>query len=234
MDNPFDSAAKDYQTAISRANRLSGRGYEFFVAEKARILRSLVPRQGGGPVRILDVGCGVGALHAHLVGMGAEVIGVDVSRESIAIAERANPGVAYIQAPATSIPLRGASVDMTCVICVLHHIVPGERDAAVAEMARLTRPGGVVAIIEHHPGNPYTRYSVAQCPLDDDATLLRRRESEDLLQGAGIAQITTRYVSWTPFAHRVNESIERLFGRLPFGAQYVTYGIVPRPRDVSP
>ena len=43
----------------------------------------------------------------------------------------------------------------------------------VADMVRVTRPGGLVCVIEHNPLNPLTRLAVNRCPFDADAVLLR-------------------------------------------------------------
>ena len=59
-------------------------------------------------------------------------------------------------------------------------------DVVIAEMARVTRPGGMVAIIEHNPLNPVTRHIVSRCPFDRDAVLLRCGTGARLLAGAGL------------------------------------------------
>ncbi len=224
MANSFDEVAGAYADEVSRANRLSGRKHDFFVEEKARILRSVARSSPSGEMRFLDVGCGTGTLHPHMRRDGWVATGVDPSAASLEAARLLNPESTYVESSATNLPVPSVSFDLVAAICVLHHVALNDRAKVVAEMARAARSGGVVAVIEHHPGNPYTRYSVAHCPFDGDAILLRRREVEALLRSAGLVSVQSRYVSWTPISHGVNGAIERAFGRLPLGTQYVTYG----------
>ena len=71
--------------------------------------------------------------------------------------EEKNPGVDYIHYDGALIPLEDASFDLAFASCVLHHIEPVERARATSELARVLRPGGLVAIYEHNPLNPLTR-----------------------------------------------------------------------------
>ena len=226
QEGSFDDVAGSYEQAVSRANRLSGRSHSFFVAEKARILTSVAGRVAGPCGRFADIGCGTGVLHPLMIERGWAVTGVDPSLKSVEIARRANPTAEYFLLEGGQFSLKAETYDLTAAICVFHHVPPADRSLVAAEMVRVTRRGGVVALIEHHPGHPYTRYSVAHCPFDDDAVLLGRLESEQILRSAGVCNIESRFVSWTPIAHRLNAVIERVVGRLPLGTQYVTSGVV--------
>ena len=226
ISEQFDGVASEYRDLVTKANRLSGRSHSFFVAEKARILDALSSEVVGARRSLLDVGCGTGTVHSRMMAAGWSVTGVDPSSESIERAEHENPGASYLSARATEIPLPGDAFDMASAVCVFHHVPPPDRPRVASEMARLVRPGGVVAIIEHAPHHPYTRHSVAHCPFDDDAILLRRAETEQLLRDAGLGAVRTRYISWTPLGHGLNAIVERLAGALPFGTQYVTFGLV--------
>jgi hypothetical protein len=89
-------------------------------------------------------------------------------------------------------------------------------------MARVTRPGGLVCIIEHNPLNPMTRLAVNRCPFDEDAVLLRSRKCEALLARAGAANIQTSFFLLLPTKMRLARRFETVLGALPFGAQYLT------------
>jgi hypothetical protein len=91
-------------------------------------------------------------------------------------------------------------------------------------MARVTRPGGVVAIFEHNPWNPLTRKAVAGCEFDRDAVLVTRREAERLLRGSGLADVEGSYIVFFPRESPWLQRIEGLLGRVPLGAQHVVSG----------
>ena len=110
---------------------------------------------------------------------------------------------------------------MVFAVCVLHHVDPPDRPALVAEMARVTRPGGLVLVFEHNPLNPLTRRVVRDCAFDEGVELLGRRELERLYRGAGLELLGTEYLLFFPWRA---DTIERRLTRLPFGAQYVVVG----------
>src|SRR5262245_29132691 len=103
----------------------------------------------GSPL-IVDVGCGDGSLVRHLARRGAHAVGVEVGAEPLARA-RAHDTVAderYEQAGAQALPLDDGVADAVVFSNSLHH-VPGELlDTALAEAARVLRPGGLVYVQE--------------------------------------------------------------------------------------
>jgi SAM-dependent methyltransferase len=116
---------------------------------KARSLDLLEPRPGA---RLLDLGCGVGddarAL-AALVAPGGAVIGVDASRAMVEEARRraaGTPGLEFAVMDAARLDLGDAAVDGCRTERTLQHVP--DPAAAIAEMARVTRPGGVVVAAE--------------------------------------------------------------------------------------
>ena len=95
--------------------------------------------------RVLDVGCGPGALLTELVerlGVGA-VAGVDPSESYVAAARERLPGVDVRVAPAEHLPLADHGFDAALAQLVVHFMA--DPVAGLREMARVTRSGGVVA-----------------------------------------------------------------------------------------
>jgi arsenite methyltransferase len=98
----------------------------------------------------LDVGCGPGTVTASLAraaGPDGLALGVDISEPMLARAVRAESGpqVGFLRADAQRLPLRDDTVDAVVSIAVLQ-LIP-EPAAALAEIARVLRPGGRLAVM---------------------------------------------------------------------------------------
>lgn len=95
--------------------------------------------------RVLDAGCGTGALSAAILAHdpAARVTGVDLGAAYVAAARAALPMARFEQGDIAALPLPYASQDAALALLVLE-FVPRPA-AAVAELRRVTRPGGVVA-----------------------------------------------------------------------------------------
>lgn len=98
----------------------------------------------------LDIGSGPGNVTASLgraAGPGGLALGVDVSEPMLAraVCNEAGPQVGFIRADAQRLPLRDNTVDAVVSIGLLQ-LVP-DPAAALAEMARVLRPGGRLAIL---------------------------------------------------------------------------------------
>ena len=169
----------------------------------------------------MDVGCGLGLVHRHLGPLADRLEGIDVSRGLIEEAERRHPTVRYQTFDGRRAPYEDGAFDLTFAICVLHHVDPPERPSFVQELVRVTRPGGVVAVFEHNPLNPLTRLVVARCAFDEDVELVPRKALERLLADGALGTVRSRYILFTPW--RAAWAFERPLGRVPLGAQYVTY-----------
>jgi 2-polyprenyl-3-methyl-5-hydroxy-6-metoxy-1,4-benzoquinol methylase len=227
----FDQYASNYRNVVQRAIDLVGLEYEFFVNAKARIIKRLAARfDRAADVSLLDVGCGVGALHDHLGGTFARICGVDVSEVSIKAAKERHPDFEYCVMEGNQIPYPTAAFDIVTAINVLHHVDPEARSDFVLELKRVIRPNGLACIIEHNPLNPLTRLVVLRCPFDRDAHLLRAAQANRLLEAAGFAHVRASFFLLTPLSSAAACRLERWLSALPLGAQFAAVGEHPRQR----
>src|SRR3712207_3528301 len=95
--------------------------------------------------RVLDVGCGPGALTAELVARvgAANVAAVDPSKPFVAAARDRQPGVDIRVAAAEELPFEADSFDASLAQLVVHFMT--DAVAGLREMRRVTRAAGVVA-----------------------------------------------------------------------------------------
>ena len=89
-----------------------------------------------------DIGAGTGKLTTTLVGLGAEVTAVEPDPQMLAELRRAMPEVRSVPGSAEEMPLPDASVDAVLAGQAMHWF---DLDRAMPEIARVLRPGGVLA-----------------------------------------------------------------------------------------
>jgi demethylmenaquinone methyltransferase/2-methoxy-6-polyprenyl-1,4-benzoquinol methylase len=99
---------------------------------------------------VLDVATGTGAQARAFAAVGARVVGIDLSTRMLAIARRKNrdPNTTFIEADATALPMPDESFDVGAVSLALHEMPPSVRSRAVHELARVTRRGGTVVVVD--------------------------------------------------------------------------------------
>ncbi len=128
---------------------------------------------------ILDIGCGGGFLARSLSRRGAEVVGIDVSPGEIERARKQAPAARFEVAGAEALPFADASFDGAIFLNSLHHVAPAAMAAALAEAARITRPDGVVVVIE--PLADGTFFAAFR-EIEDETAV--RQEAEDAIRAA--------------------------------------------------
>ena len=118
-------------------------------AEYTEQIIPLVAEHLAGATDVLDVGTGEGQLARAAVATGARVVGVDPSWGQLAEARRRAGGPLYLRAEAVALPLPGSAFDAVLACMVFEHIEGV--DAAIAEVARVLRPGGRFLLFLNHP-----------------------------------------------------------------------------------
>ncbi len=91
--------------------------------------------------KILDMGCGAGFLTRELSNLGHQVVGVDLSEESLKIARKLDPKTTYLRADVTAVPLESKSFDAVSAMDLLEHVE--NPTAVIQEASRLLKPGGL-------------------------------------------------------------------------------------------
>ncbi len=224
----FDAYSRSYDEAVNKALAFSMLKVDLFTRAKADYLRTIIDRLRPPPstAEVLDVGCGVGNMHALLYGHVASLAGVDVSKDCIETARSRNPWVSYTAYNGVHLPYDDQSFDLAFAVCVFHHVPIVDRLPLAREIRRVLRSGGIFTIFEHNPLNPLTMHVVNNCEFDKDAVLLRRQDAELLLTEAGFQDPTTRFILTVPAVGAALRAIDRLFVRFPLGAQYYSLGYV--------
>jgi ubiquinone/menaquinone biosynthesis C-methylase UbiE len=222
----FDRYKESYDSAVNQAIAFSGQKVESFTRAKANDLLRTISGHFDSPKRVavLDVGCGIGNYHPFLTPAVGSVSGVDVSRACIEKARERNPSVSYSTYDGDRLPYQDRQFDVTFCVCVLHHVPPERWPGFVGELYRVTNTGGLVVIYEHNPKHPLTRKVVSDCEFDRDAVLLPMSRTRQLLEAAGCSDVTTQSILTLPPAGHLIETLDRMFARLPFGAQYRAIG----------
>jgi demethylmenaquinone methyltransferase/2-methoxy-6-polyprenyl-1,4-benzoquinol methylase len=141
----FDKIAARYDTMNRVLSFGLDRGW------RRRTVRAL---QLGASSHVLDLATGTGDLAVDIARMhpGATVIGLDPSREMLAIAQRKLAGrglagrVTLVRGDAQHLPYRDCEMDAATIAFGIRNVP--DRLAALREMTRVVRPGGRVAVLE--------------------------------------------------------------------------------------
>jgi len=116
-------------------------------------LNAILPNKG----RVLDVGCGDGAIAEALD--GGFVIGCDISRRCAQLT--AGKGIPALVCDALkTFPFRDGSFDTVYCVDVLHHLEQ-KWDDVISHLDRVLRPGGALIIVEPDAHNPFVRWTQA-------------------------------------------------------------------------
>jgi SAM-dependent methyltransferase len=180
--------------------------YWWFVARREAALRfteDFRPRRE--PLRILDAGCGTGALLDRLEGQpGVEVFGLDFSGQALAYT-RQRGHVHLVQGDLTRLPFPDGTFDVITALDVVEHIREDQR--ALQEVHRVLRPGGVLLI-------SVPAFRCLWGPHDMALQHVRRytaRQLRTLMRRAGFRVSKLTYLLWLLFPAFV---LQRLLARL--------------------
>ena len=121
-------------------------------AQQAARAEALAERLGSvlalrGGERVLDVGCGAGALAYAVAPVAREVVAVDSDASMVEVARANAPANVRVElADGERLPFDDGEFDVAATLRTLHHTLhPGR---LVAELVRVTKPGGIVFVVD--------------------------------------------------------------------------------------
>lgn len=224
----FDKFKDIYHGEINSAIGFSGKDQNYFTKVKAGYLIDLLDKYfpNTAELRVLDVGCGHGDIHAQLNSIAPRIAltGVDVAESVIAETKAMHPQNLYLAYDGNRLPFESNSFDAAFAICVMHHVPPAQWLNFLREMKRVVRTDGLVVIFEHNPLNPVTRRIVDTCPLDENAVLLPAGNLQALMRQADLSDVKKSFIIFTPFGNKLFKLFDRAMFWMPLGAQYFVRG----------
>jgi ubiquinone/menaquinone biosynthesis C-methylase UbiE len=135
---------------------------------------SYVLRHAAAPGQsALDVGAGTGLLAERLSDLGLGVVALDPFPQMLGQLRQRRPDIDAVVAHGDDIPFPDDVFDLTYSVAVMHHIAdPSLVRRTLAEMVRVTRPGGRILVWDHNPLNPYWSLLMRRVPQDTGAERL--------------------------------------------------------------
>lgn len=192
----MDQQRRDLQSSYDRvaaeyAARIAG---ELAHKPLDRALLDCLAEQVGTLGPICDLGCGPGHVAGYLQGRGAQVSGIDLSAEMIAQARRLHPDIPFAQGDLLALDGPAESFGGIAAFYSLIHVPRPRLPAALGELRRVLRPGGLL-LAAFHIGHQTMRVDqLWEQPVALDFEFFEPAEMSAALEAAGlpVEAVTTR------------------------------------------
>jgi ubiquinone/menaquinone biosynthesis C-methylase UbiE len=135
----YDTVAEDYEAAF-------GDDIDRLPLERAMLDLAVATMPAGGTV--LDLGCGTGSAGGYLAGVGAAVVGVDLSMGMLAVA-RSAVRLPVIQGDMRRLPFDDGVFGAVITYYSIQHVTRSQVAGALGEVARVLRTDGVLLVATH-------------------------------------------------------------------------------------
>jgi len=172
-------------------------GGAVLACETDLVLDLLQPAPGE---RILDAGSGTGIFSSTFLSRGATVTGLDISLAMLVRAKATLRGKAYqgVAADLLSLPFADQSFDKSVSVTAIEFVT--DEKAAVAELFRVTRKGGVIVVATLNSLSPWAVQRKAKARRDPDSLFNRVffRSPVQLLAAAPLEGVTRTAVHFGP------------------------------------
>jgi cyclopropane fatty-acyl-phospholipid synthase-like methyltransferase len=148
----FLTACEGYQEFTeSQGERLSRRLSEAFAYAEVK-----------AGMKVLDVGCGRGEILRHVARLGAHAYGVDYAEVAVKLSREATQNepapVGVYRTDAKRLPYPDHTFDRVLIFDVVEHLFPWELNAALADVQRVLKSGGMV-VVHTAPNRWYDQYA---------------------------------------------------------------------------
>ncbi len=142
--------------------------------------------------RVLDVGCGGGAMMRFMRDAGAIPTGIEVSPGQLSRARTADPENAesYIEGRGEDLPFEDASFDAATFFFSLHHIPQQHMAVALGEAQRVIVPGGALYVVEPVAEGPM--YDVERFVVDEKPVRAQAQAAIAQLAATGVGGVQAR------------------------------------------
>lgn len=147
-----------------------------------------------GRGRVCDVGCGPGHVGRYLAARGVDVFGRDLSPGMVALAQRLTPTMRFEQGDMLALDLPDSTLAGIVAFYSLIHLERAAVTRALAEIARVLIPGGLLLLAFHGGEGEVHAEDWFGCGVSIDATLFQPAEMATYMEQAGfsIEEVVTR------------------------------------------
>lgn len=179
MDTPkiiaaYDNGAEEY--AKTQAAKSPGPPFEAF----CKLLKP--------GAKVLDIGCAAGRDTHSLKQAGFEAVGVDLSKNLLAIAKRDHPDITFLEADMRHLPFDDGTFDGIWALAAFHHLEKSDMLPTLKEWRRVLKPGGVLFLSTKMGSGLLKTQEAMVSNQAREFTLLSKEELHDLLNQAGFAK----------------------------------------------
>jgi SAM-dependent methyltransferase len=199
-----------------------------YARARVRWLRRCLDELGERPSSLLELGCGCGASTPYFFEelKIRSLVGVDVSREQLAVAEHART-----RAEVTYVQLGDYRATESMDLAYAHGVFSGmpvwERPAAAILVFRSLKSGGLFALWENNPWHPGARFGSRHASANGAAMPLNPPTARQLLRGVGFDIVHTTSAFYFPRALSWCRPLEPMLATIPLGEQYMVLARKP-------
>jgi SAM-dependent methyltransferase len=172
----YDRVADEYAAHI--ADELAGKPLD-------RVLLACFVEMVDGLGMVADIGCGPGHVAEYLHGLGARVVGIDLSAEMVAVARKRAPHIPFEVGSMLALDASDAAWGGIVAFYSIIHLPPDARPQALAEFFRALRPGGLLLLAFHMGDERRHLDEWWGREISLDVWFLDPREIEAILRAAG-------------------------------------------------